>query len=99
MTPLVHVVRNTVTDGKADPTTDLTASADAMALDFTAAEHSITLTGNVDVKGTSDVYAGYTKAANAVIFFGADWKVTRIEMTGSPTESNIRPRPSSGGGR
>lgn len=96
--PVVHLVRKAVQDGKALPDSIVDASADRMDLDFLSANRTLTLTGNVVVNGSAEVYAGTTKASKAIITFGPDGRITRIEMTGSPTETNVKPRPAAGGG-
>lgn len=71
--------------------THLEGGADRLDIDFISPKRTMTLTGNVSVKGHSDAYSGDTRAAKAVITFGPDGQITSIEMTGSPTTTQLKP--------
>ncbi len=81
-------------DGKPELPTDLHGHAGRIDLDFLSKAKTITLTGSVEIEGVSQGYRGSLTASKAVLTFGVDGTLERIDMEGSTT--NIKPQKSGG---
>jgi hypothetical protein len=91
--------RQAAANGAPDALLDLTGVADRLEFDFVGASHTLTLLGHVHIEGVRGPYQGSTSGDRAVLTFGANNRLVNITIEGSPSESNLKPRPTTGGGR
>lgn len=82
----------------ADGVQEVEGTGDRLDLDFTGATRTITLSGHVAFTGNANGYAGTFHGAKAVLTFAEDGTVASVELTGSPTETQIKPNKKGGGG-
>jgi hypothetical protein len=94
-----HYRRETVADGQTEVPLDVNGVADRLEFDFVSDTHTVTLIGNVRIEGTQGAYQGSTSGDRAVLTFGAKNELVNITVEGRPAESNLKPRPKTGGGR
>lgn len=78
---------------------ELEGNGDRLDLDFTGAARTITLSGHVAFTGHASGYAGTFHGAKAVLTFAEDGTVASVELTGAPTETQIKPIKKGGGGQ
>gem|GEM_PF-4877064 len=100
------LTKTSTLDANPEPNTTINGVADRIDLDFVSPTKTVTLTGNVHFEGSGFTYAetkngpapqtytGSMQASRAVLTFGADGQLERIDMDSVVT--NIKPQ---GGGR
>jgi lipopolysaccharide export system protein LptA len=94
----VQIDRTETATGKAPERTLLNGEADQVELDLKP-QRTITLTGNVKVRGESGLYLGTSEGDTVVIFLDESLKPIRVRVTGSPTKSTLRDKSAGGGGK
>jgi hypothetical protein len=94
----VQIDRTETATGKAPERTLLNGEADQVELDLKS-QRTITLTGNVKVRGESGLYLGTSEGDTVVIFLDESLKPIRVRVTGSPTKSTLRDKSAGGGGK